>query len=193
MIRSSRLHAIVAPTIALVAILTLASPRAEAQVKPFKVTGGGFAPDGLSLIPGVPAFHDATGQATELGEYSGEGMFTLIRFTSQSNAEFSSAPDFAFTAANGDRLVFTYGDVGNGAEQPGEVTLYPLSNGSVVAVFVAEFNPVPAKCTGRFAKVTGGSFIMVAISGPFFLLPTHTTPFAYSWRGEGTLTFNRGK
>ena len=75
----------------------------------------------------------------------------------------------------------------------GEVTLYPVGDGSFIAVFVAEFNPVPAKCTGRFAKVTDGSFIMVATSEPFFLLATTTTPFAYSWEGEGTLTFRKGK
>jgi hypothetical protein len=48
--------------------------------------------------------------------------------------------------------------------------------------------------TGRFAKVTGGSFIMVATSAPFFLRPTqnNTTPFAYSWQGSGSLTFARG-
>jgi hypothetical protein len=42
MFRNSRLNAIVAPLIALVAVLTLAC-RADAQVKPFKITGGGVA------------------------------------------------------------------------------------------------------------------------------------------------------
>jgi hypothetical protein len=98
-----------------------------------------------------------------------------------------------FTAANGDELAFTYGDVGNGAKQPGEVNLCPVGDGSFFAIFVAEFNPVPTKCTGRFAKVTGGSLIMVAISEPFFLLGTETTPFAYSWQGDGSLTFQKGK
>jgi hypothetical protein len=63
-------------------------------------------------------------------------------------ANFSSAPDFVFTAANGDKLAMTYGDVDNGAKLPGVVTLRPVGDGSVTAVFVAEFNPVPAKCTG---------------------------------------------
>lgn len=179
--------------ISVVLIVALGQGQAQAQVTPFKITGGGLVPDGLSLIPGVPAYHNATGVATKLGAYSGEGWFTLLDFTSPLTAEFSSAPDFVFTAANGDELAMTYGVVGNGAKQPGEVTLYPVGDECFIAVFVAEFNPVPAKSTGRFAKVTGGSFIMIAISDPFFLLATETTPFAYFWKGDGTLTFRKGK
>jgi hypothetical protein len=106
-------------------------------------------------------------------------------------AEFSSAPDFVFTAANGDELATTYGDVSNGAKQPGQVTLYPQTDGSFIAVFVAEFNPIPALCTGRFAKLTGGSFIMVATSDPFFIIGDWTTPFNYTWEGSGTLTYGK--
>jgi hypothetical protein len=193
MYRTSRLSSVAVALAALAAIITLTPSQAEAQVKPFKITGGGLVPGGISLIPGVPAYHNATGVATELGAYSGEGWFTLLGFTGPLTAEFSSAPDFVFTAANGDQLAFTYGDVGNGAGEPGEVTLYPVGDGSFIAVFVAEFNPVQEKSTGRFAKVTGGSFIMVATSEPFFLLGTETTPFAYSWQGSGTLTFKKGK
>jgi hypothetical protein len=57
------------------------------------------------------------------------------------------------------------------------------------AVFVAEFNPEPAKCTGRFANITGGSWIMVAVSDPFFITGTSTTPFNYRWEGQGQLVF----
>jgi hypothetical protein len=163
--------------------------RAQAQVKPFKINGGGLAPDGLSLIPGVPAFHNATGQATELGRYSGAGFFTILDYTGPLTAEFSSAPYFVFTAANGDNLVCTYG-----VSSPGEVTLTPHSDGSVTAVFVAEFNPVPALCTGRFAKLTGGGFLMIAKSSPFFLLfdQFKSTPFTYTWEGVGTLEYGKG-
>jgi hypothetical protein len=189
MLRSSFVAACVVFTFA----LGLGQGPVQAQVKPFKVTGGGFAPDGIALIPGTPAFHNATGQATELGEYTGAGNFQILEYTSALTAEFSSAPDFTFTAANGDKLVFTYGDVDNGAKQAGEVTLEPVGDGSFTAVFVAEFNPVPSKCTGRFAKVTAGSFIMIAKSEPFFLLGTTTTPFAYTWQGSGTITFAKGK
>jgi hypothetical protein len=192
-----RLHKFGVVLTTLVAVLAVASQGAQAQVKPFKISGGGNVPDGLSLIPGVPSPHDAVGNATQLGKYHGEGNFQLLAYTSALTAEFSSAPDFVFTAANGDDLAFTYGDVNNDA-QPGEVELFPLDDGSLIAVFVAEFNPVPAKCTGRFAKVVGGSFIMVAVSEPFFFdfdnpADPRTTPFEYSWDGEGSLTFEKGK
>jgi hypothetical protein len=193
MLRKSWLNTVVVPLVAFVAVLTLASQVAEAQVKPFKITGSGVAPSGLSLIPGVPAPHVSTGQATELGNHTGAGFFTILDFTGPLTAEFSSAPTYVFTAANGDKLAFTYGDVNNGAASPGEVTLIPNSDGSFSALFVAEFNPVPSQSTGRFAKVTGGSFVMIAQSSPFFLFGTASTPFSYTWEGEGTLTFQKGK
>jgi hypothetical protein len=189
MLRSARVNKLTVLVIALVAILAVAGQTAETQAKPFKISGGGLAPDGISLIPGTAAFHWAVGTATELGEYYGEGHFQILDFTGPLTAEFSSAPDFVFTAANGDELAFTYGV----ANQPGVVTLTPNSDGSLTAVFVAEFNPVPENCTGRFAKVTGGSFVMVAKSEPFFVLGTTTTPFAYTWEGEGQLAFSKGK
>ncbi len=95
---------------------------------------------------------------------------------------------FVFVAANGDQLAFTYGDVTNHAAQPGQVTLYPADGGLVVAVWVAEFNPVPALCTGRFANVTGGSFIMTAVTDPFEL--GGFDPVDYSWSGEGTIKYS---
>jgi hypothetical protein len=192
MFSKARLHLVAVRLIALAAILALACPRAQAQDKPFKVKGGGLAPDGISLIPFTPVPHSAVGEATELGEYSGEGMFQLLDFTGPLSAEFSSAPNFVFTAANGDQLAFTYGVTSNGAAQPGEVTLFPESDGSFTAVFVAEFNPDLANCTGRFANVIGGSFTMVAVSEPFFIVGDTTTPFAYTWEGEGAIEFSKG-
>jgi hypothetical protein len=121
------------------------------------------------------------------------GSSTILDFTSPLTAEFSSAPTYVFAAANGDKLAVTYGDVNNGATSPGEVTLTPHSDGSFSAVFVAEFNPVPSLSTGRFAKVTGGSFVMIAKSSPFFLVGTASTPFLYTWEGEGTIEFRKGK
>jgi len=163
-------------------------------VKPFKISGSGFVPFGLSLVPGVAAPHVSIGQATELGRHTGEGFFTILDFTSPLTAEFSSAPTYVFTAANGDKLAMTYGDVNNGADSPGEVTLTPNLDGSLSAVFIAEFNPVPSQSTGRFAKVTGGGFLMIAKSTPFFPIgTTSTTPFFYTWEGEGTLEFRKGK
>lgn len=193
MFRNIRPQSFVVSLVVLAGALVLFSRNAEAQVKPFKITGGGFAPDGIALTPGTPGPHWAVGNATELGEYYGQGLFQLLEYTSATTAEFSSAPNFVFTAANGDDLAFTYGVVANGAKQPGELTLYPVGDGSFVAVFVAEFNPVPALCTGRFANVTSGSFIMTAVSEPFFFLGATTTPFAYTWEGDGSITFGKKK
>jgi hypothetical protein len=187
MIRNARFVTLAVCTFA----LAFAQTRAQAQVKPLKITGGGLAPDGIALAPGTPAPHWAVGTATELGKYYGSGFFQILDYTSLVTAEFSSAPEFVFTAANGDELAMTYGVVGNGAKQPGQVTLFPAADGSFTAVFVAEFNPVPADSTGRFANVTGGSLIMTAISEPFFITGPTTTPFAYTWSGEGTLTFKK--
>jgi hypothetical protein len=191
MFRTARLPAVIVPLIALTASLTLTSSRAEAQVKPLKITGGGPAPHGIALIPGTPAPHSATGNATELGKYTGEGFFEILDYTGQFTAEFSSAPNFVFVAANGDYLAMTYGDVNNGAKEPGQVTLVPNSDGSFTAYFVAEFNPDIPNCTGRFAKLTGGSLIMYAVSDPFFIEGTSTTPFNYTWSGTGTLTYGK--
>ncbi len=174
-------------------IFTLGQTEAKAQQKPFAITGVGYAPDGINLTPGTPGPHWAVGTATELGAYYGAGFFQLLEYTGPTTAEFSSAPDFVFTAANGDELAVTYGVVSNGASEPGQLTLYPQSDGSFIALFVAEFNPIPALCTGRFANITGGSFLMIAVSEPFYFLETTTTPFAYAWAGEGSLIYGKGK
>jgi hypothetical protein len=185
------------PRLAILAVCTLAlgfaQNQVQAQVKPLKITGGGLAPEGIFLTPGTAGPHWAVGNGTELGKYYGEGFFQILQYTSELTADFSSAPEFVFTAANGDKLAMTYGVVSNGAAQPGQVTLFPNSDGSFSAVFVAEFNPVLSDCTGRFAKVTGGSLIMIAISEPFFIPigSPNTTPFAYTWSGEGTLTYGK--
>ena len=191
MFRTARPPAVILTLIALTASLALTSSRAEAQVKPLKITGGGYAPDGISLVPDTPAPHSATGNATELGKYTGEGWFQILDYTGPLTAQFSSAPNFFFVAANGDHLAMTYGDTSNGAKQTGQVTLVPNSDGSLTAYFVAEFNPDLPNCTGRFAKLTGGSLIMYAVSDPFFIVGTSTTPFNYSWSGTGTLTFGK--
>jgi hypothetical protein len=197
MFRSTRLKTVVVPLIALGALFTLACPRAEAQVvKPFKITGGGTAPKGLSLVPGTPTPHWAVGKATELGKYYGAGNEQLLKFTSPTTADFSSYGPFVFVAANGDKLACTYGDTTNGAKQAGKVTLTVVGATAnktpiVTATFVAEFNPVPALCTGRFSKLIGGSFIMVAVTQPFVL--GSTTPVRYTWAGDGSLTFSKGK
>jgi hypothetical protein len=170
-------------------VLALSQGVAQAQVvKAFKITGGGSAPQGIFLTPGTPGIHYATGDATELHRYSCVGMFQLLGPNT-----FSSAPYCIFIAEDGDVLACTYGDVTNGATGPGMITLTPGPDGTFTARFVAEFNPVPGLCTGRFAKLTGGSFLMIAKSSPFTLGATQTTPFTYTWEGNGSLTFAQGK
>lgn len=179
-------------TIATVA-LVLTVGQAQAQVKPFKISGSGVAPNGIALIPGTPAPHSASGQANELGSYFGEGSFKLLNYTGPTTAAFASAEPFVFVAPNGDELAFTYGDTANGALQPGSLTLFPAAGGSFIAVFVAEFNPEPALSTGRFAKIVDGSVTMVWTTDPFFITGNTTTPFAYTWTGSGSLEFEKGK
>jgi hypothetical protein len=170
----------------------LAAEESDTQVKPFKVTGGGTAPNGLPVFPGGTAPHNATGTATGLGKYTGnEGVFELLSFDpATGTGTFKGS--FVFVAANGDRLACNYGaDPTN----PGTFTLIPAGDGKVVAVFVAEFTPDPQHSTGRFARVTGGSFLMVATTEPFDPTPNaqgYTVPFAYTWEGEGSLVFGKG-
>jgi hypothetical protein len=175
------------PMLSLAAVLSTAASRADAQVKPFKIKGGGVAPAGLSVVPGVAAPHWAVGEANELGKYYGDGFFNITGPAPNPNplqASFSSAPYFTFAAANGDLLVVTYGKGGTGL-----VTLTPINATTFTARFVAEFNPVPDLCTGRFKGVTGG-WIMIAQSSPFtFVSATNSSAFTYTWQGEGTLTF----
>jgi hypothetical protein len=191
MLRTAGLPKVIVPLIALTGSLALTSSRAEAQVKPLKITGGGYAPYGIALTPHTPAPHSTAGNATELGNYTGKGWFQILDFTSDLTAEFSTAPNVVFVAANGDHLAMTYGDTSNGAAEPGQVTLVPNSDGSFTAYFVAEFNPDLPNCTGRFAKLTGGSLIMYAVSEPFFIQGPFTTPFNYTWSGSGTLTYGK--
>src|SRR6266542_3411067 len=154
-----------------------AAQPAEMHVLPFKVTGGGTAPLGIPVFPGGTAPHNATGTATLLG------------FTSATTGTFQGS--FVFVAANGDRLAFNYG-----ADTPGTFTVIPTGDGTVIVQFVAEFTPNPQESTGRFAKVSGGSFTMIATTEPFVLQPNeqgYTVPFHYTWVGEGTIEFSTGR
>jgi hypothetical protein len=167
----------------------------ETQVLPFQITGGGPAPDGLPLVPGVSAPHQATGTATYLGHYTGAGSFTLgslnISATGQVTGTFQGS--FVFVAANGDKLAMTYGD-GFSGRFTGQVS---ADGKSVVNVtFDAFFRPDPAHSTGRFADVVGGGFRMIANAASVSLvsaMPGFTAPFDYTWSGEGELVFARDK
>ncbi len=176
-------------TFGLVALVAVACAPAQAQVKPIKITGGGFAPLGVSLVPGVERPHTVFGNATLLGKHSGLGVFQITGPDPEGDplkARFSSAPVVTFVAANGDELVCTYGEGGTG-----EVTLtpYQYQSGEFTARFVAEFKAVPELSTGRFEGATG-EWIMIANSSAFtFVSETDTTPFTFTWQGEGKLAF----
>jgi hypothetical protein len=72
------------------------------------------------------------------------------------------------------------------------VELFTEDDVTFTAVFTATFTPdlTPGANTGRFAKVVGGSFVMVATSAPFEFGELNVP---YTWEGEGTLEFKRGK
>ena len=199
--RISRLNNVVVAVTALLAVFVVACGTANAQskplMKPFKMTGVGLAefiplppPPGDPIGEANMADHFAVGTATHLGEYFGEGTEQTEMFTGPLEAQFSSAVPFVFTGANGDDLAFHYGRVDFGAAVPGSVELYPQDDGTFIAVFFAEFTPVFELCTGRFEKVIGGSFFMVAITEPF-VLGTFEPPVVISWEGEGALEWAR--
>src|SRR5262245_44923966 len=174
------------------ATVASAAHHADTHVVPFRVTGGGYAPLGLPVLPGSMAPHTATGTATHLGRYSGdEGRFELLTLDlATGTGTFRGS--YVFVAADGDRLAMNYGaDPAN----PGRFTLTPVGDGRRVALFVAEFTPAPGQSTGRFARFTGGSLTMLATTEPFVPMPDaqgYTPPFAYTWAGEGSLEFRRG-
>lgn len=180
---------------ALVALSALACASAQAQVKPFKITGGGIAPLGLPL-PGQDARqHWSVGTATHLGKYTGDGTVATDSAgpgpaPGTISGEFGSGSPYVFTAANGDKLVCVYGRTAFGAAEPGtfELTIVGVEDGNLIvtAEFVAEFVVQPDDCTGRFAGTTG-SWIMYASTEPFVL--GSDDPIAYTWEGEGELTF----
>lgn len=179
------------------AAAALAPHSAAAQptiTQPFKITGGGLAAAGLPLIPGLSADHPATGTGTDLGKYTGAGSFTLgslsISPTGQVSGTFQGS--FVFVAANGDKLAMTYGDGFTGV-----VTGQLTADGTAVVnvKFDAIFTPDAANSTGRFADVTGGGFRMIAQADSISLIPgsPYTAPFDYTWSGEGSLVFAKGK
>lgn len=178
-------------------IVLVLTPPADAQVdKPFKITGGGVAPDGLAP-PGAVTTHLIAGTATHLGRHEGIGSFVTDTPVPTSpntfQGNFASDEPCVFVAANGDELVCHYGRTDKGAAEPGEYELtivgFTEQNVPIVeALFVAEFVPQPEESTGRFAGATG-SWIMYARTEAFVLFSTD--PTAYSWEGEGKLTFLR--
>ena len=168
--------------------LTFAAP---SVVAPFETAGAGHGPQGLPLFAGGMASHDATGGINLLdtyhGRYSGAGEFTLQNFTGPTTGNFQGT--FDFVASNGDELPCTYG-----AGSPGTFTIFPADNGKVVVQFIAVFAPITSACTGRFADITGGNWMMIATTDPFDPTPNaqgYTAPLTYSWVGAGLFLENK--
>jgi hypothetical protein len=195
---NSRLNRLVVPWIVLAAVVSLACPAAHAQVEPFKIKGAGVGPFGLPLPGQDPRPHSIVGEATHLGRHTGIGTVqtdtaAFDPATGKIVGEFGSGSPYVFTGADGDKLVCYYGRTDFGASEPGtfELTIVGvLADGSLVveAAWIAEFVPQPDDCTGKFAGVTG-SWVMYATSEPFVL--GSDDPINYSWRGEGSLTFQK--
>src|SRR5213594_4280300 len=102
LIRNSRLNRLVVPWIVLVAVVSLACPTAHAQVKPFKIKGGGVAPLGLPLPGQDPRPHSSVGEANFLGRYTGIGTVqtdtaVFDPTTGSFTGEFGSGSPYVFT------------------------------------------------------------------------------------------------
>jgi hypothetical protein len=180
---------------ALAVALVVGGSPAAAQDKPFKVVGAGVGPDGLPLPGQDPRPHWAIGTATGLGKYYGEGSVETLTAVPQPDGtitgNFGSGPGgFVFYGANKKDVLAT--DYGRAEGNPGTFTLYPTGDGNFVAVWVAEFVVDPDRSAGKFAGVTG-SWTMIAMSEPFNPFADPAEPVAYSWVGEGTLTYPKKK
>ena len=173
------------------AITTLADAGKTEVTKPFKIKGGGVAPEGLAP-PGEVTTHLIEGTATHLGHHTGEASFDIFSLAPTSattlGGTFGSHDPCVFVAANGDELVCYYGLPGKGAADFGtfEITILDVTaEGLLVdAFFIAEFVVQP-ESTGRFAGASG-NWIMYAQTEPFIL--GSQDPVVYSWEGEGTLS-----
>ena len=196
MLRSSWLKNGVVLMTACFATLSMLSYDAMAQVKAFKIKGAGVAPMGLPLPndPDGPRPHTVVGTATHLGKHHGMGSIQTYTADFQSDASiigtFGSGDPFIFTGANGDILSCNYGKSVS-ENTLGNFMLIPVNaTGVYRAVFVAEFVPISAACTGKFKGVEG-SWVMYAVTGPFAL--GSSAPIPYSWEGSGELTFKKEK
>lgn len=181
------------PALALVAALGLSARSAEAQTRPFHITGEGFATQGLPL-PGQPARpHWAVGEASYLGAYYGEGTVETNTAVPQPNGNidglFKSGQPFVFTNAHGEKLVTNYGQTAAG-DPIGTFELIPVPGAGIGfyrANFIATFVIDGAQSTGRFAGAKG-SWKMYAYTVPFPLGSTVST--YYWWHGTGTIAFH---
>ena len=180
-------------TLVVCGIATLAGTARPTEVtRPFKIKGGGIAPEGLRP-PGEVTTHLINGTATQLGHHTGEGSFDIFSFNPSATGfegTFASHDPCVFVAANGDELVTFYGRTDKGAAAVGTFVITVLdvtSEGLLVeAEFHAEFVVQP-ESTGRFAGASG-SWFMIANTEPFIL--GSNDPVAYTWHGESSITFS---
>jgi len=166
----------------------------NAQTRPFFIQGGGTAAF-LPSIPGEIATHVSTGNATVLGGHAGAGAIELIDSTGPNTATFQSAEPYKFSTKHL-TLAFDYGRTDKGVPA-GVVTLYPAGPShpeKVVAVFDAIFTLSSATALtkageNKAQKVGDARFRMIATSAPFVF--GAKDPVAYTWVGQGTLTFTK--
>ncbi len=185
-------RALVACTVA----LALVQGWAEVRAEPFKILGGGVAPDGLPLPGQDPRSHWSVGFGTDLGRYTGDGFLRTDTATFHADGtitgQFGGASPYLFTGEDGDVLACYYGRTDFGATAPGMFLLVPvpeLGQGVYIGYFVAQFVPYDPACTGQFARARGG-WTMYAMTGPFVL--GSSDPIPYVWEGEGKLTLPHG-
>lgn len=185
--------------LALLATCGATANMASAQTVPFFIVGSGEIPDGIPLTPGESRPHESVGYATSVGFHSGSGGLRLLDFTSPTTANFESSEPYKFKSLFGRHtLACNYGVVPD-ADEPGEVELFFVDQaaGIVIGVFLAEFTPDIPSCTGKFKRLKGGSFTMLAVTEPFQLSPSGGVPVAgdangvidYSWVGIGSLKY----
>jgi len=179
-------------------VLALTSLSAQAQIRPFFVTGSGRAPDGVSVIPGTVSQHTAAGLSIPVGPYASDsGRFVAVDPPDE-NLSGTFKGSFTFEEVfRKDDLFCTYGDESNGAEGPGRYYVIDVGGGDVIIAFLAEFNPDRFRSTGKYRRVTGGSLTMLAVTEPIALaeiLDDGVSPaFNYSWVGSGWIRFRRGR
>jgi hypothetical protein len=168
--------------------------RGDHKARPFAITGGGPAPQGLPLAPHVLAPHSATGVASFLGSYTGSGTFEqeALAISPTGDVTLNFQGTFTFVAANGDKLVTHYG-----TGFTGKLTGHLSADGTAVVgvQFDAIFTVDGAQSTGRFAGASG-SWRMIAHADSVSLVstvPGFTAPFDYTWTGGGTIVFAHGK
>ena len=145
--------------LALLAVLGLAGPVAAGEQVPFK---GRFA--GVVIVTGGPsilfAAVDATGNATDLGQFTLAIPHQVNRGTSPFPFPWTSTGSYQFVAANGDTLFASF---------TGQVSSTPTP-GVLAAVEIATITGG----TGRFAGATGG-FTVNRLVYPATLTAPRTT------------------